>query len=162
MILFSIFDHQLETRPAGIELVIVGSGWNPSSSDGIPNWINLASYTLIASLYAFVAWFMLYWRFFICWFLNSMESFTLDLIYSMESGGNEEFCINWCNWASFCSSCYIWASIFLINTLFPIYACLFTYLVSDSNLWLSYFFSTATLSYLSVSSAIYLSILATF
>lgn len=60
MILFSIFDHQLETRPAGIELVIVGSGWNPSSSDGIPNWINLASYTLIASLYAFVAWFMLY------------------------------------------------------------------------------------------------------
>lgn len=38
-----IIDHQLETRPAGIELVTVGRGWNPSYSEGIPNCTNFAS-----------------------------------------------------------------------------------------------------------------------
>jgi len=41
-----------ETRPAGIVEVFDSNGWNPSSSAGTPKSVSLASYTLIASLYA--------------------------------------------------------------------------------------------------------------
>ena len=41
---------QEDTSPAGIVDVTEFKVWNPSSSGGIPNSSNLASYTLIASL----------------------------------------------------------------------------------------------------------------
>ena len=154
--------NQLETSPAGIVLVIVCSGWKPSSSAGIPNCTNLASYTLIASLQAFVAWCMLYFKFLIVRFLFQIESFTLPLISSTNFGSKAEFCINWCNWASFCYSCSSYVYNFLERTTLYISACFFTYAVSLSNLFLRSFLSSITLSYLSESYANYFSILMTF
>lgn len=46
---------QAATKPAGMFDVLVSSSSSPSSSAGIPNSTSLASYTLIASLYALVA-----------------------------------------------------------------------------------------------------------
>jgi len=52
MILFLIlivFNDQADTKPAGVVLVLLSVGWNPNSSGGMPNSINLLSYTRTAS-----------------------------------------------------------------------------------------------------------------
>jgi len=68
------FVNQAETNPAGVVFVLLSVGWNPSSSGGIPNSINLLSYTRTASLYALVACANDYLRFLSNLFLPSRVS----------------------------------------------------------------------------------------